>query len=144
MINKIGGKNMRILVTGGAGYIGSHTCVELLEAGYEVIVVDNLQNSNEEALTRVKEITGKSLKFYKIDMVDKSALEKVFSENDIQAVIHFAGLKSVGESVSIPLKYYSNNIVSTLVLAEVMKSFKVDKLVFSSSATVYGDQELFQ
>jgi len=139
MINKIGGKNMRILVTGGAGYIGSHTCVELLEAGYEVIVVDNLQNSNEEALKRVKEITGKSLKFYKIDMVDKSALEKVFSENDIQAVIHFAGLKSVGESVSIPLKYYSNNIVSTLVLAEVMKSFKVDKLVFSSSATVYGD-----
>ena len=139
-IDKIsGGKNMRILVTGGAGYIGSHTCVELLEAGYEVIVVDNLQNSNEEALKRVKEITGKSLKFYKIDMVDKSALEKVFSENDIQAVIHFAGLKSVGESVSIPLKYYSNNIVSTLVLAEVMKSFKVDKLVFSSSATVYGD-----
>lgn len=130
---------MRILVTGGAGYIGSHTCVELLEAGYEVIVVDNLQNSNEEALRRVKEITGKSLKFYNIDMVDKSALEEVFKENDIQAVIHFAGLKSVGESVSIPLKYYSNNIVSTLVLAEVMKNFKVDKLVFSSSATVYGD-----
>lgn len=139
MINKIGGINMRILVTGGAGYIGSHTCVELLEAGYEVIVVDNLQNSNEEAIRRVEEITGKSLKFYKIDMVNKSALEQVFSENDIQAVIHFAGLKSVGESVSIPLKYYSNNIVSTLVLAEVMKSFKVDKLVFSSSATVYGD-----
>lgn len=130
---------MRILVTGGAGYIGSHTCVELLQNGYEVIVVDNLQNSNEEALKRVKEITGKSLRFYKIDLVDKSALEEVFKENDIHAVIHFAGLKSVGESVSVPLKYYSNNIMSTLVLAEVMKSYKVDKLVFSSSATVYGD-----
>lgn len=130
---------MRILVTGGAGYIGSHTCVELLEAGYEVIVVDNLQNSNEESLRRVKEITGRDLKFYKIDMVDKASLEEVFKENDIQAVIHFAGLKSVGESVAMPLKYYSNNIMSTLVLAEVMKSYKVNKLVFSSSATVYGD-----
>jgi len=130
---------MRILVTGGAGYIGSHTCVELLEAGYEVIVVDNLQNSNEEALRRVKEITGRDLKFYKIDMTYKAALEEVFKENDIQAVIHFAGLKSVGESVAVPLKYYSNNIVSTLVLAEVMKNYKVNKLVFSSSATVYGD-----
>ncbi|MBZ9685300.1 UDP-glucose 4-epimerase GalE [Clostridium estertheticum] len=130
---------MEILVTGGAGYIGSHTCVELLEAGYEVIVVDNLKNSNEESLRRVKEITGKDLKFYKIDMVDKVALEEVFKENNIQAVIHFAGFKAVGESVAEPLKYYYNNIVSTLVLAEVMKNYKVDKLVFSSSATVYGD-----
>lgn len=130
---------MNVLVTGGAGYIGSHTCVELLEAGYDVVVADNLQNSNEEALKRVKEITGKNLKFHKIDIADKTALEEVFRENNIDAVIHFAGLKAVGESVAIPLKYYRNNIVSSLVLCEVMKSFKVDKLVFSSSATVYGD-----
>lgn len=130
---------MEILVTGGAGYIGSHTCVELLEAGYDVVVVDNLENSHEEALKRVKEITGKDLKFYKIDLRDKKALEEVFKENNIDAVIHFAGLKAVGESVSIPLKYYNNNIISTLVLCEVMESFKVKNLVFSSSATVYGD-----
>jgi len=130
---------MKVLVTGGAGYIGSHTCVELLEAGYDVVVADNLQNSNEEALKRVNEITGKDLRFYKIDIADKRELEEVFRENNIDAVIHFAGLKAVGESVAIPLKYYSNNIVSTLVLCEVMKNFKVDKLVFSSSATVYGD-----
>ena len=130
---------MKILVTGGAGYIGSHTCVELLENGYEVVVADNLQNSNEEALRRVKEITGKDLRLYKIDLVDKSAVEKVFQENKIDAVIHFAGLKAVGESVEIPLKYYKNNIISTLVLCEVMKSFNVTNLVFSSSATVYGN-----
>lgn len=130
---------MRILVTGGAGYIGSHTCVELLENGYEVVVVDNLQNSNEEALRRVKEITGKELKFYKIDLTDEPGLKRVFDENKIDGVIHFAGLKAVGESVEIPLKYYGNNIISTLVLCEVMKSFNVTKLVFSSSATVYGD-----
>jgi len=130
---------MKILVTGGAGYIGSHTCVELLEAGYEVIVVDNLSNSNEEALKRVKEITGKNLKFYKIDLIDKQALEKVFRENEINAVIHFAGLKAVGESVKVPMKYYHNNILSTVVLCEVMKTFNVSNLVFSSSATVYGN-----
>jgi UDP-glucose 4-epimerase len=130
---------MKILVTGGAGYIGSHTCVELLEVGYEVVVVDNLINSNEEALKRVKEITGKDLKFYKIDLMDKEALEQVFKENYINAVIHFAGLKAVGESVAVPMKYYHNNILSTLVLCEVMKTFNVSNLVFSSSATVYGN-----
>ncbi|MGV8983102.1 UDP-glucose 4-epimerase GalE [Clostridium sp.] len=130
---------MKILVTGGAGYIGSHTCVELLEAGYEVVVVDNLSNSSEESLKRVKEITGKELEFYKIDLIDKEALEKVFKENEINAVIHFAGFKAVGESVAIPMKYYHNNILSTLVLCEVMKDFNVSNLVFSSSATVYGN-----
>jgi UDP-glucose 4-epimerase len=135
----IGGHEMKILVTGGAGYIGSHTCVELLEAGYEVIVVDNLVNSNEEALKRVKEITGKDLTFYKIDLMDREALEKVFKENYINAVIHFAGLKAVGESVAVPMRYYHNNILSTLILCEVMKTFNVDNLVFSSSATVYGN-----
>lgn len=130
---------MKILVTGGAGYIGSHTCVELLEAGYEIVVVDNLVNSNKEALKRVKEITGKDLKFYEIDLVDKEPLTKVFRENHIDAVIHFAGLKAVGESVEIPLKYYQNNILSTLVLCDVMQSFNVRNLVFSSSATVYGN-----
>lgn len=130
---------MAILVTGGAGYIGSHACVELLEAGYEVVVVDNLCNSNEEALKRVEQITGKKLKFYKADLIDKKELEKVFLENSIDSVIHFAGLKAVGESVQLPLKYYNNNIVSTLTLCEVMMDFNVKNLVFSSSATVYGD-----
>ncbi|GAA0178807.1 UDP-glucose 4-epimerase GalE [Clostridium sediminicola] len=130
---------MAILVTGGAGYIGSHTCVELLEAGYEIIVVDNLMNSNEESLTRVKKITKKNLKFYKVDLLNQIALEEIFKDNNIDAVIHFAGLKAVGESVSIPLKYYSNNIISTLTLCDVMKKFNVKNLVFSSSATVYGD-----
>lgn len=130
---------MSILVTGGAGYIGSHTCVELLNAGYEVVVVDNLSNSKPEALRRVKEITGKEIKFYKVDVLDKEALEQVFSENQIEAVIHFAGLKAVGESVTIPLRYYHNNITGTLVLCEVMQKYDVKKLVFSSSATVYGN-----
>jgi UDP-glucose 4-epimerase len=130
---------MKILVTGGAGYIGSHTCVELLEAGHEVVVVDNLINSNEEALKRVKDITSKNLKFYKIDLMDKEALEQVFMENYINAVIHFAGLKAVAESVAVPMRYYHNNILSTLVLCEVMKAFNVRNLVFSSSATVYGN-----
>lgn len=129
---------MAILVTGGAGYIGSHTCVELLNAGFEIIVVDNLSNSKTESLNRVKEITGKDFKFYKVDLLDKTALENVFSENNIEAVIHFAGLKAVGESVSVPLRYYHNNITGTLYLCEVMEKFGVKKMVFSSSATVYG------
>ena len=129
---------MKILVTGGAGYIGSHTCVELLNAGDEVIVVDNLANSKMESLNRVEEITGKKLKFYQVDLLDKEKLESVFKENEIDAVIHFAGLKAVGESVSMPLQYYHNNITGTLILCEVMQKFEVKKLVFSSSATVYG------
>lgn len=129
---------MKILVTGGAGYIGSHTCVELLNAGEEVIVVDNLANSKMESLKRVEEITGKKLKFYQVDLLDQDKLESVFKENEIDAVIHFAGLKAVGESVSIPLQYYHNNITGTLILCEVMQKFDVKRLVFSSSATVYG------
>lgn len=129
---------MHILVTGGAGYIGSHTCVQLLNAGYEVTVVDNLSNSSEESLRRVQQITGKSLKFYKVDLVDKEALRGVFAENKFDAAIHFAGLKAVGESVQMPLAYYHNNIFSTVNLCEVMAENNVKKLVFSSSATVYG------
>ncbi|WP_303861962.1 UDP-glucose 4-epimerase GalE [Alkalibaculum bacchi] len=132
---------MMILVTGGAGYIGSHTCVELLNEGYDIVVVDNLSNSKTESLKRVEELTGKSIKFYEVDVLDKEGLEKVFSENDIEAVIHFAGLKAVGESVQIPLKYYHNNITSTFILCEVMEKHNVKKLVFSSSATVYGVPE---
>ena len=128
-----------ILVTGGAGYIGSHTCVELLNAGYEICVVDNLSNSSEESLARVKKITGKDFKFYKVDILDYEALDKVFLENKIDAVIHFAGLKAVGESVSVPLKYYHNNITGTVNLCDIMEKHNVKKLVFSSSATVYGD-----
>ncbi|HHW31212.1 MAG TPA: UDP-glucose 4-epimerase GalE [Clostridiaceae bacterium] len=130
---------MSILVTGGAGYIGSHTCVELLESGEHVVVADNLSNSKEESLRRVMEITGKSLIFKKIDLLDQDSLEEVFKENKIEAVIHFAGLKAVGESVSVPLKYYKNNITGTVVLCEVMQKYGVKNLVFSSSATVYGD-----
>ncbi|WP_147535811.1 UDP-glucose 4-epimerase GalE [Bacillus marasmi] len=132
---------MAILVTGGAGYIGSHTCVELLNADYEIIVVDNLDNSKPEALKRVKELTGKEFKFYETDLLDREGLEKVFEENQIEAVIHFAGLKAVGESVALPLKYYHNNITGTLVLCEVMSKYNVKNLVFSSSATVYGMPE---
>ncbi|MEN8180461.1 MAG: UDP-glucose 4-epimerase GalE [Pseudomonadota bacterium] len=130
---------MRILVTGGAGYIGSHTCLELLDAGYQVVVVDNLSNSNEEALRRVQQLTGKTLEFHQVDLLDKDALDAVFSLGPVDAVIHFAGLKAVGESVSIPLRYYHNNITGTLNLCQVMKDHKVENLVFSSSATVYGD-----
>lgn len=129
---------MNILVTGGAGYIGSHTCVQLLEAGYDVTVIDNLSNSSKESLCRVEEITGKKVRFYEKDLVNKSDLSAVFSENKFDAVIHFAGLKAVGESVSVPLRYYYNNLVSTLNLCEVMAEYNVKKLVFSSSATVYG------
>ena len=130
---------MRVLVTGGAGYIGSHTCVELLETGHEVIVVDNLINSKEESLKRVQEITGKSLEFHQVDLLDRDGLEQVFSAAGADAVIHFAGLKAVGESVSIPLRYYHNNITGTLLLCEVMAAHGVKKIIFSSSATVYGD-----
>ncbi|WP_338449841.1 UDP-glucose 4-epimerase GalE [Niallia oryzisoli] len=134
---------MKILVTGGAGYIGSHTCVELLNKGHEVVVVDNFSNSNQESLKRVKQITGKSFKIYPIDLMDEEKLERVFKENNIEAVIHFAGLKAVGESVNLPLWYYRNNITSTVILCEVMKKYDVKQLVFSSSATVYGEPERF-
>ena len=129
---------MSILVTGGAGYIGSHTCIELLNAGYDVVVVDNLYNSCEESLRRVQKITGKELKFYKADILDKEALTQIFEKESIDSVIHFAGLKAVGESVAKPLEYYHNNITGTLHLCEVMRDFGVKNIVFSSSATVYG------
>src|SRR5690606_5315490 len=129
---------MAILVTGGTGYIGSHTCVELLDADYDVVVVDNFSNSKPEVLNRIDEITGKKLKFSEVDILDREGLERVFSENDIEAVIHFAGLKAVGESVEIPIKYYHNNITGTLTLCEVMQEYDVKRIVFSSSATVYG------
>lgn len=130
---------MSILVTGGAGYIGSHTCVELLEAGYEVVVVDNLSNSSELSLSRVKKITGKSLTFYEADLLDRDALVDIFEKEKIDSVIHFAGLKAVGESVAKPLEYYHNNVTGTLVLCDVMRQFGVKSIVFSSSATVYGN-----
>lgn len=130
---------MTILVTGGAGYIGSHTCVELLNAGYEVVVVDNLYNSSEKALDRVQEITGKTLKFYEADILDRDAMTQIFEENKIDAVIHFAGLKAVGESVAKPIEYYHNNIGGTLVLTDVMRKHGCKNIIFSSSATVYGD-----
>ncbi len=130
---------MKILVTGGAGYIGSHTCVELLEAGYDVVVVDNLYNSSEKSIERIKEITGKNLAFYNADILDYGALDKIFSDEKIDCVIHFAGLKAVGESVAKPLEYYQNNIAGTLVLCDVMRKHDVKNIIFSSSATVYGD-----
>lgn len=130
---------MTILVTGGAGYIGTHTVVELLNAGNDVIVLDNLSNSSIEALNRVERITGKSVIFYQGDILNKALLQKVFNDHAIDSVIHFAGLKAVGESVAKPLKYYENNVTGTLILCQVMAEFKVKNLVFSSSATVYGD-----
>ncbi|MEG2915738.1 MAG: SDR family NAD(P)-dependent oxidoreductase, partial [Oscillospiraceae bacterium] len=130
---------MSILVTGGAGYIGSHTCVELLNQGYDIVVVDNLSNSSEESLRRVEKITGKTLKFYKADIRDYDALDEIFSKENIDSVIHFAGLKAVGESVAKPLEYYQNNIGGTMVMCEAMKKHNVKNIVFSSSATVYGD-----
>ena len=132
---------MRVLITGGAGYIGSHTCVELLRAGYELVVVDNLSNSKEESLRRVQKLAGKSVAFHKVDLLDREALEAVFARNPVEAVIHFAGLKAVGESVSMPLRYYHNNVAGTLVLCQVMQKYSVRNLVFSSSATVYGEPE---
>ena len=130
---------MKILVTGGAGYIGSHTCVELLQAGYEVAVVDNLYNSSKKAVDRVRQITGKELAFYETDICDKEELAKVFEKEKPDAVIHFAGYKAVGESVRKPVEYYSNNLYGTLVLTDVMRSHGVKNIIFSSSATVYGD-----
>lgn len=132
---------MEILVTGGAGYIGSHTCLELLRAGYDVVVIDNLSNSHKISLERVEQLTGKSIVFYEADVMDTAALENIFTQHQIQAVIHFAGLKAVGESVEQPLSYYKNNLISSLVLFEVMERHAVKKLVFSSSATVYGVPE---
>ena len=134
---------MNILVTGGAGYIGSHTCVELLESGYGVIVIDNLCNSNARSLDRVEELTGKKVRFYEGDVRDEALLRKIFAENEISAVIHFAGLKAVGESVAQPWRYYDNNLNSTLVLTKVMGEAGCKKIIFSSSATVYsGDNEM--
>ena len=133
---------MRILVAGGAGYIGSHTCLVLLEAGHEVVVADNLCNSKEESLRRVQELTGKPITFYQADVTDEGAMEKIFSEQQIDGVIHFAGLKAVGESVEQPVRYYYNNVVSTLTLCKVMKRHGVNKFVFSSSAMVYGENAI--
>ena len=130
-----------ILVTGGAGYIGSHACVELLQANYDVVVIDNLSNSHSESLARVKKITGKSPTFIQADIRDKQVLHDIFTEHDIYAVMHFAGLKAVGESCVQPIKYYQNNVYGTLVLTEVMEKFGVKKIIFSSSATVYGEPE---
>ena len=130
---------MKILVAGGAGYIGSHTCVELLNKGFDIIVADDLSNSSELAIDRIKEITGRELKFYNVNVCDEDKLDKIFSENEIDAVLQFAGFKAVGESVQKPLEYYSNNLDSTLNVCKVMKKHGVKKLIFSSSATVYGD-----
>jgi len=132
---------MAILVTGGAGFIGSHICVELLNEGKEIIVVDNFSNSKPEVLEKIKEITGKDFKFYEVDMTDKKALDRVFFKNHIDAVIHLAGLKAVGESVEKPIEYYYNNLVANMNLLELMKNYRCKKLVFSSSATVYGTPE---
>ena len=132
---------MSILVTGGAGFIGSHTVVELLDKGYDVIVVDNFVNSKPETLDTIKDITGKDFKFYEADILDKEKMDEIFAENkDITSVIHFAGLKAVGESVEMPLEYYQNNIAGTLVLLNTMRKHNIKSIVFSSSATVYGDQ----
>ena len=130
---------MKILVTGGAGYIGSHTCVELLEAGYEVVIADNLYNASLKAVERIGEITGKTPVFYQADLCDREAMEKIFSEYRFDAVIHFAGYKAVGESVQKPIEYYTNNLYGTLTLTDLMRKHGVKKIIFSSSATVYGD-----
>ncbi len=132
---------MQILITGGAGYIGSHTCVELLEAGHDIVVIDNFCNSRPEALNRIEEITGKSFPFHQVDLLDQRGLEHVFERYGIEAVIHFAGWKAVGESVDRPLQYYTNNVAGTLALCEAMERFGVRRMVFSSSATVYGKPE---
>ena len=133
---------MSILVTGGAGFIGSHTAVELLNAGRDIVIIDNFSNSKPEVLDKIREITGKDFKFYEVDILDEEKLEKVFKENNIESVIHFAGLKAVGESVVKPIEYYHNNITGTLVLLKLMKKYNCKRIVFSSSATVYGDPEI--
>lgn len=133
---------MSVLVTGGAGYIGSHTVVELLNSGRDVVVIDNFSNSKPEVLEKIKTITGKDFKFYEINYLDKQALEKVFEENDIDSVMNFAGYKAVGESVVKPIEYYTNNVSGALVLLDTMKKYNVKKFIFSSSATVYGDPEI--
>ena len=130
---------MKILVTGGVGYIGSHTCIELLKAGYEVVVVDNLCNSSLEALKHVEKLADSNIPFYKVDVRDKAALTHVFEKHSIDGVIHFAGLKAVGESVEKPIEYYDTNVGGTFILAEVMRDFNCKTFIFSSSATVYGD-----
>lgn len=132
---------MSILVTGGAGYIGSHTVVELLEKNEDLVIIDNFVNSKPEVLDKLRKITGKDFKFYEVDLLDEENLTKVFEENDIESVIHFAGLKAVGESVKKPIEYYHNNITGTLILVKLMKKYNCKKIVFSSSATVYGDPE---
>ena len=132
----------KILVTGGAGYIGSHTCVELLNVGKELVVIDNFSNSKPEVIDNIKKITGKDFKFYEIDYLDREKLEKVFEENEVESVINFAGFKAVGESVAKPVEYYINNVSGALVLLETMKKYGIKKFVFSSSATVYGDPEV--
>jgi UDP-glucose 4-epimerase len=133
--------HVTILVTGGSGYIGSHTCVELLQAGYEVVIVDNFSNSHPAVLDRIKELTGKDFSYAHLDLLERDKLEKVFRQYDVEAVIHCAGFKAVSESVKFPLKYYNNNVTGTIVLCEVMQAFGVKKIVFSSSATVYGVPE---
>ena len=133
------GEDMAILVTGGAGFIGSHTCVELLEKGFEVVIVDDLSNASKEAVTRIEELSGKKVKFYRTDVANKDEMVQIFEKEEVEAVIHFAGFKAVGESVAKPLEYYENNIGGTLVLCQVMREQGVKNIVFSSSATVYGD-----
>lgn len=130
---------MKILVTGGAGYIGSHTCVELLNEGYEVVIVDNLYNSNQKAVDRIEQITQEKVTFYQNDILDREALDQIFTKENVDAVIHFAGLKAVGESVRKPIEYYTNNIQGTLILTDVMRKHNVKNIIFSSSATVYGN-----
>lgn len=132
---------MLVLVTGGAGYIGSHAAVELLKNGYDIVVMDNLSNSEMEAIKRVKDLTGKDFPFYEADLLDAETMDLIFTQHNIDAVMHFAGLKAVGESVTLPLNYYRNNVIGTLILCEIMKKHNVKKMVFSSSATVYGNPE---
>lgn len=130
---------MSVLVTGGAGFIGSHTCVELLHEGYDIVIVDNLHNSKEQAIERIKRISNKEFSFYKADISDYAKMDEIFSKESIECVLHFAGYKAVGESVAMPMKYYQNNIGGTMVLLDVMNSYNVKKIIFSSSATVYGE-----
>ena len=132
---------MSILVTGGTGFIGSHTAVELLNAGREIVIIDDFSNSKPEVVDNIKKITGKDFKFYEVNYLDREALEKVFEENSIDSVINFAGFKAVGESVKEPLKYYYNNVSGAIVLLQTMQKFNVKKFVFSSSATIYGEQD---